>query len=216
MLKKYDIVNHLIKKYNFNNYLEISTPTTGACYDKIIQNNGCEITKELLFYYIDSNLNNSSLRDDLQNFNCINFDIGVSQLKQKKYDLIFVDPFHTFEQSKIDIETAYNLLSDDGIIVVHDCYPKSIDLVSDYYHKGSWCGVTYKAFIDFNMNHNMVQTYVVDCDYGCGIIFKNKKRDIPYKIPDNMSLNDVSEFNYFINNAIELLNVISCEEFLKI
>jgi hypothetical protein len=77
MLKKYDIVNYLIKKYNFSNYLEISTPTTGACYDKIKQD--YEIKKELLFYYIDSNLNNSSLRDDLKNYNCINFNIGVSQ-----------------------------------------------------------------------------------------------------------------------------------------
>ena len=213
MLKKYDIVNNLIKKYNCKNYLEISTPTTGACYDKINENNGCEITKELLFYYIDSNL--SSLRDDLKNYNCVNFDIGVLQLKRKEYDFIFVDPFHTFEQSKIDIEIAYNLLSDNGIIVVHDCFPKSINIISDNYREGSWCGVTYKAFIDFNINHNMTQTYVVDCDYGCGIILKNIKRGIPYKIPDNMTLNDVSEFNYFINNAKELLNVISCEEFLS-
>ena len=168
-----------------------------------------------MYYSCD---NNKNIRDDLTCINsCTSFDDGIQNLKRAKYDIIFIDPHHTFAQSKKDIETAYHcLLNDNGVIVIHDCYPTNICLVDEFYTGKPWCGLTYKAFIDFKNNNNMIQTYVVDCDFGCGIILKNKQRNDAYTLPDGLILDDVAKFDFFIKNAKSLLDLISPTDFVNI
>lgn len=113
---------------------------------------------------------------------------------------------------KRDISVAINLVSDNGIIVIHDCSPEHFSLTGQY-SMGGWCGQTYEAFIDFNINHPNIDTCVVDIDYGCGIIRKDKFRKKPYKLPDNMELKDVAEWEYFNSKRKELLNLIDVENF---
>lgn len=215
---KWGIVNYLIDKYKYKYYLEISTPTTGCQYDLVKRT---DITKEIL-YYLGNPIQTDHKRTDIDNtLICIDYELGLKKLLRSKYDIIFVDPYHSFEQSKKDIETAYNLLDDNGIIVIHDCCPEtelitSPKMVSGTYVEGSWFGLTYKAFIDFNQNNPMVQTYVVECDHGCGIIIKNRRRKTLYTLPTNLTLNDVSDINYFTKNKKILVNLISVDEFLNL
>jgi hypothetical protein len=44
---------------------------------------------------------------------------------QNKYDVIFVDGLHTEEQSYRDILNSFECLSENGIIFVHDTFPKN-------------------------------------------------------------------------------------------
>ena len=37
---------------------------------------------------------------------------------------------------------------------------------------GEWCGVSYKAFLDFVLDRNDLDYCTVDIDYGCGVIFQ--------------------------------------------
>ena len=182
MNKQY-IVNYLILKNNLKSYLEISTPTTSFVYSEII----CD-DKTLICYSIDQ----PNVRQDidtilsLEEYKNIKFD--------RKFDIIFVDPYHTFDQSNYDIELAYSLLSENGFIVVHDCYTTLKFLYNPEYQYGGWCGETYKSFINFNINHPKYQLFVVDCDYGCGIISKNKKRRKLYdKKLDDITLDNFLE-----------------------
>jgi len=200
---KCDVINYLIKKYNYKSYLEISTTTTGFIYDQITN-----INKDVFLYKPPDN-NDIVIRNDIEGIK------DLKDIKNKKYDIIFVDPYHTFIQSKKDIELAYSLLNNNGIIIIHDCYPKHIDLVNPEFTFGPWCGETYKALIDFNINNSMVQTFVIDCDFGCGLIIKNKKRNIPYVLPDNMLLDNI-DFDYFINNTEKLIDILSVSDFLEI
>lgn len=101
MKTKYDIINFLGKKYNYSTYLEISSVATGYDYDKI-DNEIFKIKDILLYYPIDDftyDWKNINVRNDI-NFGPDEFEKGLNKLEGKKYDIIFVDPWHTFEQSK--------------------------------------------------------------------------------------------------------------------
>ena len=193
---KQDIVNYLISKYNLKSYLEISTPTTSGVYQDIICND-----KTILFYSI----NQPMVRTDidiipLDDYKNIKFD--------KKFDIIFVDPYHTFEQTNHDLEFAYGLLSENGFIVVHDCYTTLKELYNIEYQDEGWCGETYKSFINFNINHPEYQLFVIDCDFGCGIISKNKKRRKLY----DKKLDDIT-LNNFLTNPDEFITLLNENEF---
>ncbi len=43
-------------------------------------------------------------------------------INKEKFDLIFVDGKHTYEQCKTDIEESLKILNDNGTIIVHDTY----------------------------------------------------------------------------------------------
>lgn len=208
---KSELINYLGKKYNYQSYLEISTMTTGIKFDKI--DNDIFKVKDLFLYYPNELqiIDEKEKRKDIDAvpetyYSCF------EKFKDNKYDIILVDPFHTFEQSKTDIETAMKLISQNGIIVVHDCLPTDESIIGPYKH-GSWCGQTYEAFVDFKINNPNIQTYVVDIDYGCGIIINNSIRNIKYCLQNNMILNEVVKWDYFYYNRKEILDLITINEF---
>ena len=43
-----------------------------------------------------------------------------------KFDIIFLDGLHTYEQTIKDINNAIQRIQDNGIILIHDCLPKKI------------------------------------------------------------------------------------------
>jgi hypothetical protein len=204
-LYKYDIVNIFAKKifdatHERANVLEISTLGTGHKnhkFDRRLMN--------IDIYLYQGNPNHSTLRNDIH-YETIN---DESQLKLE-YDIIFVDPEHSFERSKYDIELAYKLLKINGIMVIHDCSPKSYKMIP--FNLREWCGDTYKAFINFKHSNPDISSYVVDEDYGCGVITKNNVMFNNSILPN---LETLSAWSYFDLNRKELLTLISAEEFIE-
>ena len=39
----------------------------------------------------------------------------------EKFDIIFIDGLHTFEQTIKDIDNSIKFLRDKGVILIHDC-----------------------------------------------------------------------------------------------
>lgn len=206
---KEDIINYLGHKYNLKNYFEISSVINGFIYDKI---DNSFFTKELFLY--NSPLNLPNLRKDT-NILPIDYNIGLEKYKNNKYDIIFIDSFHTFEQSLQDIEFAYSLLNDNGFIIIHDCSPPSSNLIG-YYKPDAWCGQTYSAFIHYRMKTPYIKSCVVNIDFGCGIIRKNNLNKDVFKLDNLLTLKEVSQWHYFMNNKKKLLNLISVNEFKKL
>jgi 16S rRNA G966 N2-methylase RsmD len=64
------------------------------------------------------------------------------QEKQIKYDIVFVDPWYTYNQSLKDLETALCFVSKSGFIVIHDCCPDKAELIGEYPKNACWCGQT--------------------------------------------------------------------------
>ena len=45
---------------------------------------------------------------------------------EDKFDIIFLDGLHTYEQTIKDINNAIQSIEDDGVILVHDCLCNSV------------------------------------------------------------------------------------------
>jgi hypothetical protein len=172
-LGKMEIINLLAGKHGLKTYLEICTTVTGNDHERL---NRALFEAPLRLMYL--------CPDDFSDglpiaWRVVGEDISgaVAQIRKEvgQIDICLVDGHHDYAMARRDIEVAYGLLAPDGIMVVHDCLPTSPALASPEMHPGLWCGVAYKAFIDFVIAHGPRACLTVDCDYGCGIFFKSMR-----------------------------------------
>ena len=144
---KTDIINYLGQTWNYRSYLEICTPTTGCRYPRIDRST-FDLCHRLMYRCP------GTFRDGWKiDFRSETLDIAelVTTIQGEKfsYDVILVDPWHEYETSYRDLAIAASLISTPGTIVVHDCLPPTETIAGPQFSPGSWCGVTYKAFLDF-------------------------------------------------------------------
>ena len=114
--------------------------------------------------------------------------------------------FH-FEQVYKDIQNSLKVLDDDGYIICHDMNPAS-EFVQRYPQPASeceWTGDCWKAWVNLRSERDDLNMFVVDSDYGCGVITKGSQNLI--KIDETLS------WEHLENNRKELLNLISFKEF---
>jgi hypothetical protein len=143
------------------------------------------------------------------------------------YDVIFVDPFHEYLPSILDLRGAMCLLKPDGVLVVHDCCPPNAETAVPNPIRGNWCGVTYKAFIDFVLGSRIAGYVTVNADFGCGVVF-NHAAKIPAAwggapLPPLLCLewallreDQAGCFLFFERHRKQFLNLISADEFLRV
>lgn len=187
-MSRTDIINAFIQQYNFKKYLEIGTHRN-------------------------------------ENFSCINCDKKVSVdpdpeaeadflmtsdnfFAQNKdtFDIIFIDGYHEAHQVYKDIHNALKCLNEHGIIVCHDCNPtEQIQTIGpENYTVGTlWTGDTWKGFVKYRFE-SQYMCYVIDEDFGCGIIDTNIKTDITEQI-----IFDINEmtWDFLEQNRSILLNL---------
>ena len=91
------------------------------------------------------------------------------------FDLVFVDGLHECHQAYRDVMNALKVLNRGGVIVMHDCHPESREMQEPYRGQYFWTGDVWKAFVALRaaLNYEM---YVIDHDFGCGIIDTAKRR----------------------------------------
>jgi hypothetical protein len=217
-LQKYEIINALVQKNGYQSYLEICTTTTGFKFGRI-DRSALPICHRLVYrcpndFEDGEKVTFRSLDESIENL----LDPGF------KYDLVFVDPFHTFECSLRDLCLGLSALGEGGTLVVHDCCPEDEECVTPWYKEGGWCGVTYCAYIDFLLSRSDLVYCTVDTDFGCGIV--RRKREGEMWTPASESTNDtiaewrrrrsqnMDMFGFFREHKRELLNLVSAQEFL--
>jgi len=152
-MKRYDIINGLIKKYGFKRYLEI-----GVFQRENFSKIECELKK-----CVDPNFPADHHMSSNMFF----------EFNHDTYDIIFIDGLHTELQTFVDIYQSWQILNKGGFIVVHDCNPETKwhTRPPEQYKRGEeWNGTTYRGFIAFKQAHPEMNCFVVNADYGCGII----------------------------------------------
>jgi hypothetical protein len=92
-----------------------------------------------------------------------------------RFDIAFVDPYHSYRDSTEALELAESRLEDAGWMVVHDCFPPH-DLTCEAYRDGLWCGHTFSAFRDFSTRSGRAWL-VLDADYGLGVLAPKNTSD---------------------------------------
>jgi hypothetical protein len=194
---RYDIINRLIQKYKYTTYLEIGL-ANGDNWNKI----------------------NISSKESVDSLPILTPTYKMTsdeffQQNTKKYDIIFIDGLHHSDQVDRDIQNSLNVLNDGGFIVLHDCSPTTEVMQRVPQVPGAWTGDVWKSIVKFIHMSDYIKEYncfVIDTDYGCGVItnhqlFPNlKKLDLPTELT----------YNWLVENRKTALNLVSYDEFNKV
>jgi len=98
------------------------------------------------------------------------FDVAKSQ--NMFIDMLFIDADHRFEQSLKDFDNFFNLVSDDGLIFLHDTYPKSKYLLDD-----KFCSDSFKTAWEIrNKRKDNCEIITFPFNPGLSIIRKSRKQ----------------------------------------
>ena len=188
---RWDLIEYLIKKNNYNDYLEIGCDQNQLFSRVLIKNKvGVDPVK-------GGNIRKTSDEFFKDNIN--------------KFDIVFIDGLHTYEQVKKDILNSVNCLNENGVILVHDCMPDSLGKQAVPRYKMQWNGDVWKAIVDLRQNENL-DIYTCLMDQGVGVI-TNKKNSSILKLNKPI---DKIKFKDYYENYKEYMRVISVLEFKKI
>ena len=193
--KKYpsrsEIIQKIIDSKKYKNYLEV------GC-DKDENFSKINVEKKI---GVDP-LNGGTLRMTSDDF---------FKTNNEKFDLIFLDGLHTYEQTIKDIDNSLKFLNNHGVVIIHDCLPKKIwnQIVPRVY--GHWNGDVWKAIVH-SRTYSNADTYTCIADHGLGIIFKRKNRDLLELKKDFKNL----KFSEYYYNHKKFMNPISYENLFSV
>ena len=130
----------------------------------------------------------------------------------EKFDCIFIDGLHHYDQVKKDIENSIKFLNENGIILIHDCLPNNINAQAVPRTEIDWNGDVWKAFVEIRTKAYL-DSYTCYADHGIGVILKRNNRSLLNIDTKNFKS---LKFNYFYKNHKRIMNIIMYDELLKI
>ncbi len=199
-ITRYDIINYLVKKNNFNNYLEI-----GVFFGETIRQiniehkDGVDPGAEGIMI---PEVNYPVTSDEFFNF-IKGHDI--------KYDIVFIDGLHHSEQVDKDIENSLNHIVDNGFVILHDCNPLTYEMQVVPRKVIVWNGDVWKSIVKLKMSRDDLTIRTVDTDFGVGIIQKKPSQ----KIKIDKKYEEI-DWEYFSQNRTQLLDLISIKDFFNL
>ncbi|WP_395373944.1 class I SAM-dependent methyltransferase [Marinicella sp. W31] len=147
-------------------------------------------------------------------------DQAADVLKPASLDLAFIDGLHTYEQTYIDLINTLPYVKENGVILLHDCSPKStsaaypaesIDAAKAMNlpgWNGMWSGDVWKVIPRIQMGHPELQVKVIDEDSGLGLVIKKPSQSELTADYDAAQI-DAWDYAHLDANRTELLNL--CE-----
>ena len=184
---RWDLIKYLINKYNYIDYLEI----------------GCD--QDQLFSKVD--IQNKVGVDPVSGGNLRKTSDEFFKENKNKFDIVFIDGLHTYDQVKKDILNSVNCLKENGIVLVHDCMPDSLSKQAVPRYRMIWNGDVWKAIVDLRQREDL-EIFTCEMDQGIGIIKKEKNTSILEIKKPARNL----KFKDYYANYKKFLRVISVEE----
>ena len=204
--KRWEIINLLIRELNMSKYLEIVVYKLEN-FSKII----CE--KKIGIDPKSSGHNIMQLTSD-----------KFFKNNKEKFDLVFIDGLHQFNQVKRDIFNSLNILNNRGLLLIHDCLPDRCrsQMVPRSHEK--WNGDVWKVIVDFR-THNSLFVGTIIADEGIALIFKIEDYQkvslkLNYKKLDltNFNKSNFKKLNFkdYYYNYNSYLNTITYNNFIDL
>lgn len=189
-MKRYEIIQALIDKYNYKSYLEVGTQNN-ATFNKIA------IDK----VSVDPDPSAGAM------YQMTSDDYFRKHVKDRQFHISFVDGLHHAEQCYKDIINCLNHLEEGGIIVCHDMNPQNEIEQRVPRETKRWNGDVWRSFVRLRTERDDLEMFVIDTDEGCGIIRKGKQDKL-------VTYCDINYTN-LEKHRKEWLNLISVEEFIE-
>lgn len=190
-MTRYDIIQKFINERNYKTFLEIGT-FKGEAFNHIKIDH-----KESIDPDPECNATWQMTSDD------------YFKNSKDKFDIIFIDGLHEHNQVYRDICNSLEHLNPNGVIVMHDCMSKNekMQLWDNKSHQHEeWTGDTWKAYYKAFKELDY-EVYVVDTDYGCGVIDTSKERDIVSTVTDMENLKYTDYLYYTSKSQYGVINV---------
>lgn len=193
-MNRTEIINYLIMRFQYKRYLEIGVGV-GNNFNKI------EVP----------------IRHSVDPYYPATFGVGSNKFfrdlpEEEKYDIIFIDGNHTGKAVMRDIQNALKHLSEDGIILVHDCNPPTHKVAKKKPKEGwvTWYGDGYRNIIKLRATEPNLFVRVIDTDCGIAIIKPTNKKQNTIKIPEKFG------YGFMSGDREYSLGLISVQDFLKL
>lgn len=192
------LIQYFIDKYKFNSYLEVGVKNR-VTFDKIncrekvgidpILAGDSNPTEGIALYAKDSDT--------------------FFKTNKRKFDIVFIDGLHLYEQTMRDTINSWNCLNLNGVIMIHDCLPTNCVISSRVRVTSEWTGDVWKSIVWFRESYPKIDCSVVNVDYGCGVIIKSNDEilTVPKRQKKYLKLN----FNWLQLN-LNLLNIKTFEQ----
>jgi len=157
MKHRWEIINWIIEKRGYKRYFEIGVKG-GDCFNhvKCAHKYGIDV-KPLAVN---------------PHFKKVSSDEFFETTSSVLFDIVFIDGDHHEEQVDRDIQNSLKCLASNGTIVMHDCSPKIAAQAAPEREEGQvlWSGTAYKSYLKLRRTDPELEMFVVDIDWGCGII----------------------------------------------
>ena len=189
--RRYDIINKIISKRNYLSYLEI------GCF----QNENFD----------QINIKNKIGVDPVSGGNVRMTSDQFFKQNSNKFDIIFIDGLHVYEQVIKDIFNSIKILNQNGIILIHDCLPRKLWYQTPTRMSNTWNGDVWKAIVECRTLEG-IDTYTCLADEGIGVIKVQKNNNLL-----NIKLSNFKKLKYkdYYTNRQNLMNIISSEKLLN-
>ena len=179
-MNRYDVINDLIIKNNYKTYLEIGVRNPDECFNLI----NCETKHSVdpgyevaLPHFNIDNLVTYQYTSDT--FFKLLENKGTDLPTTYKWDIIFIDGLHISNQVERDIMNSLNHLTENGVVVLHDCNPPNLWMArEDYIIDGiahGWNGTVWKSIYKLRATRPDLFICTVYTDYGIGIVKRGKQ-----------------------------------------
>ncbi len=188
---RYELINNIIKHKGFKDYLEIGC-FRDECFSQIQAENKVGVDP----------MSGGNVRMTSDDFFAQN---------SKKFDFIFIDGLHTYEQVALDIKNSLKCLNDGGVIALHDCMPLNFYSQCVPPVSNVWNGDVWKAIIEAR-TFPEIDTTVCLIDHGVGIMVKRPNRKI-IDFPAGTNFKEL-KFKDFAKNHKEWLEPIEYNDAL--
>jgi hypothetical protein len=189
--ERWHLIQALIEKHSYRSYLEIGC-AGNACFDRI------QVERKV---GVDP-VRGGTVRATSDEF----FDQN-----RETFDCIFIDGLHTYEQVRRDLEGALSSLAHQGVIVLHDCLPCTIEEQAVPREQQMWTGDVWKAVVEIRTRPDL-DAAVCRIDRGVGVVLMR---------PNSAQLSfglgtDFRKLRYddYVNNNSVWMRVISFDEVL--
>lgn len=180
---RYDSINEAIKTVNAKSYLEIGFQQ-GKNFEQIRCENKLAVDP----------------RPVVRSEFCVIADSDAFFLNNTdKFDVIFIDGLHTYEQVKKDFENSIKALNEGGAICFHDTSPCDEEHAKSFAHGGQWNGDCYRIVVDLYAGVYKFKYYTINEDHGVTVVFPDQLEERSNSVE--------SGYKWFDENRIAVLKV---------
>jgi len=181
------IINKLIKNHNYDSYLEIGVDD---CYNfnNVLINNKISVDSSNIRGNPTFNMNSEEF----------------FKLNTQQFDIIFIDGLHMFSTAYNDLISSLDVLKNNGVILLHDTFPKKYEHQTVPPSDPCWTGDVWKVVLKAQINLLNIDIKTYDVESGLTLITKNNSF-----VTRNKNLQEIYEYDYFKSHCVDILNIVT-------